>query len=177
VSYNDSSQLNQGITVRDTHTFTPNLVGDFGYSDTNLTTQYEAQGTIKPPSALGGNYAVDGSVAAAPWVSISGDGLWTSSYPWRENSALKQIDANLSWVKGRNLWQFGFLGLHEAERLNAQLWTSGWGTFTGAITGNSFADYLIGRPISFLQRSVFNNSETTISYGLYAQDALCSRRP
>ena len=172
VSYNESSQLNEGITVRDTHTFTTKLVGDFGYSDTNFTTQYKAQGTIKPPSALGGNYAVDGSVAVAPRVSIAGAGLWTSSYPWRENSALKQIDAKLSWVKGRNLWQFGFLGLHEAERLNAQLWTSGWDTFTGAITGNSFADYLIGRPLTYLQRSVFNNSETTMSYGLYAQDDL-----
>jgi hypothetical protein len=172
VSYNDSSQLNQGITVRDTHTFTTNLVGDFGYSDTNLMTQYEAGGTLQSPSNEGADYAIDGSTAVSPWVVIAGAGLFSSFYPWRENSALKQIDAKISWVKGRNLWQFGFLGLHEAERLNAQLWTSGFGTFTGAITGNSFADYLIGRPISFLQRSVFNNSETTMSYGMYAQDNL-----
>jgi hypothetical protein len=172
VSYNNSSQPNQGITLRDTHTFTSNLIGDFGYSDTNLTTQFEAGGTLQSPSSEGADYAIDGSTAVSPWVAIAGAGLFTSSYPWRENSALKQIDAKLSWVKGRNLWQFGFLGLHQAERLNAELWTSGWGTFTGAITGNSLADYLIGRPVSFLQRSVFNNSETTISYGTYAQDVL-----
>jgi hypothetical protein len=142
VSYNDSSEPNQGITVRDTHTFTTNLIGDFGYSDTNLTTQYEAGGTLQSPLDMGAAYAIDGSTPVSPWVVIAGAGLWTSYYPWRENSALKQIDAKLSWVKGRNLWQFGFLGLHEAERLNAELWTSGWGTFTGEITGNSFADYL-----------------------------------
>ena len=67
---------------------------------------------------------------------------------------------------------WSFLGLHEAERLNAELWTSGGDTFTGAITGNSFADYLIGQSTSFLQRSVFNNSETSMSYGMYAQDDL-----
>jgi hypothetical protein len=173
VSYNDSSQTNQGITVRDTHTSTSNLIGDFGYSDTNITTQYEAEGkTPESPLAMGGVYAIDGSRVVSPWVTIAGAGTWTSSYPWRENSALKQIDVKLSWVKGRNLWQFGFLGLHEAERLNAQFWTSGWDTFTGAITGNSFADYLIGRPLTYLQRSVFNNSETTMSYGMYAQDNL-----
>lgn len=121
---------------------------------------------------MGGVYAIDGSTAVSPWVTIAGAGTWISSFPWRENSALKQIDAKLSWVKGRNLWQFGFLGLHEAERLNAELWTSGWDTFTGAITGNSFADYLIGQSTSFLQRSVFNNSETSMSYGMYAQDDL-----
>jgi Carboxypeptidase regulatory-like domain/TonB dependent receptor len=172
VSYNDSSQTNQGITVRDTHTFTSNLIGDFGYSDTNITTQYEAEGKLEGPQAMGGTYAIDGSVAASPLVAVAGAGYWSGYYPWRENSALKQIDAKLSWVKGRNLWQFGFLGLHEAERLNAQLYTSGLDTFTGVITGNSFADYLIGRPVSFLQRSVFNNSETTMSYGMYAQDNL-----
>ena len=171
-SYNNSSELNQGITLRDTHTLSTNLIGDFGYSDTNFTTHYKPGGTLQSPSSEGAAYAIDGRVAVSPWVAIAGAGLWSSYYPWRENSALKQIDAKLSWVKGRNLWQFGFLGLHKAERLNAQLWISGFDTFTGAITGCALADYLIGRPTFFLQRSVFNNSEETMTYGIYAQDDL-----
>jgi hypothetical protein len=57
VSYIDSSEPNQGITVRDTHTFTTNLIFDFGYSDTNLTTQYEPRGKLKSPLDMGGVYA------------------------------------------------------------------------------------------------------------------------
>jgi Carboxypeptidase regulatory-like domain/TonB dependent receptor len=171
-SYVNASQLNQGVTVRDTHTFTDHLIGDFGYSDTNLTTNAEVQGKSISPLAMGGTYAIDGSATTSPWVNISGAGTFTSGYPWYENSALKQIDAKLSWVKGRNLWQFGFLGLHEAERLNTYINTAGSASFTGTFTGNSFADFLIGRPASFSQRSVFNTSEKTMGYGIYAQDAI-----
>jgi hypothetical protein len=170
VSYSNSSQVNEGITARETHTFSTNLIGDFGYSNTNLLTQNVLQGTIKSPAELGAKYAVDGSIAVAPWVSISGAEGSTSAYPWYENSALKQVDAKLTWVKGKHLLSFGFLGLHQAERLKTEMWTSGWDSFTGGITGNSFADFLIGRPSSFSQRSVFNNSEKSMQYGMYAQD-------
>jgi hypothetical protein len=169
-SYSNSSQLNEGITARETHTFSANLIGDFGFSNTNFTTQNVLQGTIKSPAELGAKYAVDGSIAVSPWVTIVGGHGASSAYPWYENSALKQFDAKLTWVKGRHLWSFGFLGLHQAERLNTEMWTSGWDFFTGGITGNSSADFLIGRPVSFSQRSVFNNSEKSMQYGMYAQD-------
>jgi hypothetical protein len=40
----------------------------------------------------------------SPWALIADAGLWTSSFPWRENSVLNQFDAKMSWVKGRSLW-------------------------------------------------------------------------
>ena len=43
-------------------------------------------------------------------VTIAGAGTWISSFPWRENSALKQIDAKLSWVNENILWQLELPG-------------------------------------------------------------------
>ncbi len=172
VSYTNFSEPNQGITVRDTHTFTTSLVGDFGYSDTNITTSGAPQGTLITPGEMGGVYATDG-FKVSPSVAISGVGSFASGYSDYENTALKQIDAKISWIKGKNVWQFGFLGLHEAEFLNwPSTVTSGNPTFSGAITGNVLADYLIGRPISWQQNVPFTGSEKTMSYSIYAQDDL-----
>jgi hypothetical protein len=172
VSYTSFSSPNQGFTIRDTHTFTQNLVGDFGYSDTNLNTTGAQQGKVLTVAQMGGSYATDG-YNVSPIVSISGVGSFASGYSDYENTALKQIDAKLSWIKGKNSWIFGFLGLHEAELLNWPFnYTSGNPTFSGAITGNALADYLIGRPISFGQNVPFTGSETTMGYSLYAQDDL-----
>jgi hypothetical protein len=172
VSYTLFSSPNQGFTVRDTHTFTSNLVGDFGYSDTNLNTTGAQQGKVLTVDQMGGKYATDG-FNVSPIVSISGVGSFSSGYADYENSALKQIDAKLSWIHGKSAWIFGFLGLHEAERLNWPFtFTSGNPTFSGAITGNALADYLIGRPIAFGQNVPFTGSETTMGYSFYAQNDL-----
>src|SRR5260370_5386273 len=81
-----------------------------------------------------------------------------------------QFDGKLTLVSGKHLWKFGILGLHQTERLKAQLSTAGADTFSGVFTGNSMADYLIGRPVSFAQRSIFDTLERTMGYGIYAQD-------
>jgi outer membrane receptor protein involved in Fe transport len=170
VSYTNFSSPNQGLTGRDTHTFSNNLIGDFGYSHTNLTTNGTQQGTAITPQQMGGKYATDG-YNVSPQVVISGAGTFASGYNDYENTALNQIDAKLSWIKGKHLFQFGFLGLHIAEDLNWPFtYTSGNPTFSGAFTGNALADYLIGRPISWQQNVPFTGSEKTWNYSFYAQD-------
>jgi Carboxypeptidase regulatory-like domain/TonB dependent receptor len=173
VSWDSFSNVNQGITVRDTHTFTPNLIGDIGYSDTNLTTNGTQQGKLVSPLQMGGTYSIQ-SVSGhpmSPLVNIAGIGAINSGWPDYENSALKQIDLKLSWAKGKHLWRFGFLGFHEAENLNyADNSTAGEPTFSGSITGNSLADFLIGRPVSFYQRTPYVMDEKGMTYGMYVQD-------
>jgi outer membrane receptor protein involved in Fe transport len=170
VSYTNFSSPNQGLTGRDTHTFSNNLIGDFGYSHTNLTTNGAQQGTVITPQQMGGKYATDG-FNVSPQVIISGAGNFASGYNDYENTALNQIDAKLSWIKGKHLFQFGFLGLHIAEDLNWPFtYTSGNPTFSGAFTGNALADYLIGRPISWQQNVPFTGSEKTWNYSFFAQD-------
>ena len=115
--YDLYSEPNWGTTVRDTHTFTPNLIGDFGYSDTNITTTGAPKGTVVTAEQMGAQYST-GGYNVSPDVSVSGVTGFGSGNPWYENSALKQADAKLSWVKGRHLWQGGATAHREAEEIN-----------------------------------------------------------
>ena len=164
------AEANWGTTVRDTHTFSPNLIGDFGFSDTNITTNGTPYGTIVTAAQMGAKYATSGA-NVSPLVTVSGVTSFGSGSPWYENTALKQADAKLSWVKGRHFWQFGATALREAETI---VWThtnsSGNPTFSGAITGNNWADYLIGKPISFGQYTPYFGDEHTVQTGFFGQD-------
>jgi hypothetical protein len=169
--YGDNfAQANWGTTVRDTHTFSPNLIGDFGFSDTNITTTGTPFGTIVTAAQMGAQYATSGA-NVSPLVTVSGVTSFGSGSPWYENTALKQADAKLSWVKGQHLWQFGATALREAEKI---LWThtnsSGNPTFSGAVTGNNWADYLVGKPITFGQYTPYFGDEHSVQLGLFAQD-------
>jgi Carboxypeptidase regulatory-like domain/TonB dependent receptor len=168
--YDLFSEPDWGTTVRDTHTFTPNLIGDFGYSDTNITTNGTPEGTVVTAAQMGAQYST-GGYNVSPDVTVSGVTSFGSGNPWYENSALKQADAKLSWVKGRHLWQFGATALREAEEIN---WidtnSSGNPTFSGVETGNNWADYLIGKPISFGQYTPYYGNEHSVQLGFYAQD-------
>ena len=168
--YENFSETNAGTTVRDTHTFTANVIGDFGYSDTNITTTGTPEGIIVTAQQMGAKYST-GGYNVSPQVSVSGVTNFGSANPWYENSALKQADAKLSWVKGKHLFQFGATALREAEEIN---WintnSSGNPTFSGQETGLNWADYLIGKPISFGQYTPYYGNEHSVELGSYAQD-------
>lgn len=169
------SEPNWGTTVRDTHTFTPNLIGDFGFSDTNITTKGTPYGTIVTAAQMGAQYSTDG-YNVSPGVSVSGVGSFGSGNPWWENTALKQADAKLSWVKGRHLWEFGATALREAEIIS---WintnNAGAPSFNGSVTGaqganQAWADYLIGKPYTFGQYTPYYGNEHTVELGFYGED-------
>jgi hypothetical protein len=177
-AYDNFSEPNWGITGRDTHIFNQNLVGDFGFSDTNITTNGTPGGTIQTLAQMGGLYST-GNYNVSPGVSVSGVGAWFGSgNSWYENTALKQADAKLTLTKGRNLLEFGATALREAEEID---WTainsSGNPTFSGAYTGShgatagtNWADYIIGRGISFEQATPYYGNEHTVQLAFYAQD-------
>jgi hypothetical protein len=169
------AEANWGTTVRDTHTFTSNLIGDFGFSDTNITTTGKPTGTIVTAAQMGAQYQTDG-YNVSPDVSISGVGSFGSGNPWYENTALKQADAKLSWVKGRHLWEFGATALREAEIIDwVNTNNAGNPSFNGSETGvkganQAYADYLIGRPYTYGQYTPYYGNEHTVQLGFYGQD-------
>ncbi|MEO6803111.1 MAG: TonB-dependent receptor [Granulicella sp.] len=169
-SYTNFSEPNQGITGRDTHTFTSNIIGDFGYSHTHITTNGTPQGKLLSPQSMGGLYGTQG-FNVAPNVSLSGIGTFSSGYQDYEDTGLEQIDAKLSWIKGKHLFSFGYLGLHITEDLNwPSTSTSGNPTFNGTITGNVLSDFLIGHPSNWAQNVPFTGLEKTFGHSIYAQD-------
>lgn len=177
-AYDNFSEPNWGTTVRDTHIFSQNLIGDFGFSDTNITTNGTPEGTIVTLAQMGGLYST-GGYNVSPAVSVAGVNAWFGSgNPWYENTALKQADAKLTWTKGRNLWEFGAVALREAEEID---WidcnSSGNPFFSGAYTGSAGAtegtnwgDYLIGKAISFGQYTPYYGNDHTVQLGFYGQD-------
>jgi hypothetical protein len=177
-AYDNFSEPDWGTTVRDTHIFNQNLVGDFGFSDTNITTNGTPEGTIVTLAQMGGLYST-GNYNVSPAVSVAGVGAWFGSgNPWYENTALKQADAELTWTHGRNLWEFGAMALREAEEID---WTadnsSGNPYFSGAYTGShgategtNWADYLIGKAISFEQATPYYGNDHNVQLGFYTQD-------
>jgi hypothetical protein len=168
--YDLFSEPDWGTTVRDTHTFTSNLIGDFGFSDTNITTNGTPEGTIVTAAQMGALFST-GGYNVSPGVSVSGVTGFGSGNPWYENTALKQADAKLSWVKGKHLFEFGAMGLHETEKID---WintnSAGNPEFSGVYTGNNWADYLIGKAVSFEQTTPYFGDEHTVQLGFYAQD-------
>jgi len=168
--YDNFAEANWGTTVRDTHTFTPNLIGDFGFSDTNITTIGTPEGLIVTGDKMGAKYNT-GGYNVSPLVSVSGSTSFGSGNPWYENTALKQADAKLSWVKGRHLFQFGATVLREAEIIE---WTNtnaaGNPSFNGTLTGAPWADFIIGKPSSFGQYTPYYGNEHTVQMAFYADD-------
>lgn len=177
--YGDTfSEPNWGTTVRDTHVFSQSLIGDFGFSDTNIPTNGTPTGRIVTLAQMGGLYST-GGYNVSPAVSVAGVGAWFGSgNPWYENTALKQADAELTWTKGRNLWEFGALALREAEEID---WTadnsSGNPFFSGSYTGSqgategtNWADYLIGKAVFFGQYTPYYGNDHNVQLGFYGQD-------
>src|SRR5260370_25326942 len=86
--YDNFAEANWGTTVRDTHTFTPNLIGDFGFSDTNITTTGTPEGLIVTGDKMGAQYNTGGN-NASPLVSVSSSPTFRSCNPSGATTAFK----------------------------------------------------------------------------------------
>jgi hypothetical protein len=162
--------LTQGISVRETHIFRSNLLADFGFSDTEITTHGAKENNAQTPEQLGASYVQDGSDIQTPDIIVAGGFTDFPLNPWLERSGLEQFDASVSWIKGHHQVRFGIQGLHQSQRIAVPLISSGEFVFGGGETGNALADFLIGRPVFFAQKSYYANLERTMGYGIFAQD-------
>ncbi len=81
-----------------------------------------------------------------------------------------QITDNFSKIAGKHTMKFGgdmrYIQINERNTYTS----NGWFTFSGAETGNDFADFLLGAPDLFNQTSPQLLDSRTKYFGLYAQD-------
>jgi hypothetical protein len=166
----------QSATATNTHVFRPELVTDAHLSFTRITTEGPAASQNLTPPQLGGTFAQDGAVPLAPTVTVTGAFTMTPNQPWFERSDLVEANAKLSWLHGRQTVRAGGSGLLQMQRLRTQYQTSGVFVFDGSLTGNSVADFLLGRPVSFVQSSVLDNRERAQTFAAFVQDDLRLRR-
>jgi outer membrane receptor protein involved in Fe transport len=82
----------------------------------------------------------------------------------------QQFLENVSWTRGTHLMKFGGeYRWSKSDRVTANGVDPQF-TFNGQFTGNSFSDFLIGRPLRFTQGSIRINQIRAQTFSLYFQD-------
>jgi outer membrane receptor protein involved in Fe transport len=82
----------------------------------------------------------------------------------------QQFQENISWTRGAHMFKMGGeYRWSKSDRITANGIDPQF-TFNGQLSGNAFADFLIGRPVSFTQGSVRINQIRAQTYSLYLQD-------
>jgi hypothetical protein len=106
-------------------------------------------------------------VSVSGGFTIGGSGPGSSSTPTRSF----QLTEDLSFVRGAH--QIGVGGSYVRQGIDAESYVNAAGTFsfTGAITGLGFADYLLGRPNTLQQGMVYKLYDRSVYTGAYVQDA------
>ena len=165
--------LNQSVSVADTHTFTPSLTNQvlFGYNRTN-----GSQVPIEPAKSftdLGVNiYNV------SPQYYIAVTSYWGTFATGDTNffyRAEYQWSDTLRWAKGKHTISMGGdFGRGSGDVVN-DFRANGRFTYNGAgspFTGDSFADYLVGKFNSFTQGvGEYRNSRFSLA-SLFFDDAV-----
>jgi len=159
-----------------THIFSPNMINVLGagYTRTIYSGTQQGAGTnYTEESGIGGFDTTSQLYPGFPNLSINGyqgiNGNTSVPITIRENTWLMRD--NLTFIKGRHTFLFGAHARWYAADSTNGATSRGSFSFTGAYTGNSFADYLLGIPFTgqrTFPRSLFGNSEN--QQELYASD-------
>ncbi len=96
-------------------------------------------------------------------------GSWR--YYWYDHGDNYSLDDDVSFIRGRHSMDFGFnFTLVNETKDDEGSGLAGQYAFNGATTGSALADFLIGKPSSFLQRSVEDLRLRSNSFAWYFQD-------
>jgi hypothetical protein len=185
----DTSANLQNFAAQATHTFSPNLLNEFrlgvGRVDSNVT-----QKDTRQLSDFGATFP--GVVTPQlPNLLISGFFNLQTTDLFNEHDNIYQIGDTVRWNRGKHNLSIG----GEIERLELYNFGSsgnnGTFTFNGTstagtvldpadpnhtrmitVSGNSFADFLIGRPVTLLQASPYHRNAKSWDGYMFAQDDL-----
>ncbi len=157
-------------TVNDTYSFSPTLINQAIFSVLNSNSNEANNQTISPTS-LGINlpqYLPNGG----PVINIGGGGsdvALSSDTPTNFTGVSYQIRDDLSWIKGRNSFKFGFesllLNFHQIFIETPSL------NFDGSRSGDPFADFMLGAfDTTNVAFGVRNTNAYTAYNSFYAQD-------
>ena len=183
----------RALSIQDTHIFSPRLLNEFlfsinrqaecapcGYGYENAQSRvlndYKINlGSRKPPATYGSPHFNTQTVGAGVTSDLLGAEIsGVMDFPEKH----WQMRDNLSYQKGKHLFKTGFeLRQHRSEAFvvggAANIGGDAWGryTFTGAFTGNDFADVVLGLPestsISSTRSRIFAREW---EFGTYFQD-------
>jgi hypothetical protein len=161
----------QNLAVSDTNIFSPALLNEFRFSFGRDRLDNGVPLNNTPPSAFGFTYPITSPVPAPPGIAIPGFSALGYNFFNTYSSNIYEFVDNVSLTHGSHRFQFGADIRHTS--LDSIFPSIAFGSFgfTGAVTGNGFADFLLGDPLLFLQaggkddKSIYQTAEY-----FYAQD-------
>ncbi|HEY6330780.1 MAG TPA: TonB-dependent receptor [Blastocatellia bacterium] len=161
----------QNLALSDTNIFSPTLLNEFRFSFGRDRLDNGVPQNNTPPSAFGFTYPITSPIPAPPGIAVPGfSALGYNFYNTYTDNIYEFVD-NVSFTHGNHQLQFGADIRHTSvASVFPSIAFGGFG-FTGAVTGNGFADFLLGDPLLFLQAGGKDNKSVyqTAEY-FYGQD-------
>jgi hypothetical protein len=159
-----------GLNLGHTWLISNNMVNSFRIA-ANRTNIAKAPDNYKSWADFGANVSpLAGNIVAITATGAFVLGGGASSPGAQHNGPLWSIVEDMSWVKGSH--QIGFGGAIYQQRLNyfSGVNAVGTATFDGNQTGLLLGDFMVGRPVTFAQGTVYGFYTRQFYDALYVQD-------
>jgi hypothetical protein len=168
-------QRAQNLVVQETRIFTPAVVGVFRFSFLRNKFLFNEHLNHATPGSLGFQYQPSLDVAVGPpFIQVNGYTTVGDPITGPRNTFENSFDysGSLSWVRGAHELKFG--GGYQHLQINALqgIATNGFFVFVPFPITDSFASFLFGQPVFFLQgRGNFERGIRGNALHWYAQDS------
>jgi hypothetical protein len=168
------NQRDQNFVAQETHTFTPAVLGILRVSYLRNKFLLDQHLNHTDPASLGFAYAPTlESAIGPPFVQVGGYASIGDPITGPRNTYQNSYDfsGSLTWVKGKHQLKFG--GGYQYDQINVLqgIATNGFFVFSTFPVNNSFASFLFGQPVFFLQGGGdFSRNLRGHAFNLYAQD-------
>jgi hypothetical protein len=168
------NQRDQNFVAQETHTFSPTVVGILRAS--YLRNKFLLGNNINhtTPASLGFQYEPSLEEAIGPpFIQVGGYASIGDPITGPRNTYQNTYDfsGSLTWIKGRHQYKFG--GGYQYDQINVLqgIATNGFFVFSTFPVNNSFASFMFGQPVVFLQGGGnFYRGLRGQAFNLYAQD-------
>jgi hypothetical protein len=166
----------QNAALEETHSFSSNIVNVLRFSFLRNKFLFGQAANHTAISSLGFQYAPTlASQLGPPFIEVGGYASVGNPIvgPANDYQNTYSLTESLAWIRGRHELKFG--GEFQRDQLNTLLGIASNGFFVFApvpITGDAFADFLIGQPVVFLQGGgELPRGMRASNFNLYAQDS------
>jgi Carboxypeptidase regulatory-like domain/TonB dependent receptor len=164
----------QNFVAQETHTFSPSVVGVLRFSFLRNKFLFGERTNHTPPSDLGFTYQPSLDIATGPpFIQVNGYTTVGDPITGPRNTYENAYDytGSLSWVRGRHELKFGGGFQHLHVNALQGIATNGFFVVAPFPFTDSFASFLFGQPVFFLQgRGDFGRGINGKSLNGYVQD-------
>ena len=164
-----ANDLVNSMVIGDTYIINSNTINSFHFTG-NRSAVTKTQLPSFDASTLGINMTtlVPGHIVATATGAIYSATVF--SYAATDPVTAFQSGDDFSMIRGNHQMQFGAYWMHSLQNVYGPLNGDGNFTFSGATTGLSMADFLLGDASAFTQGGIQYANERYTYFGAYAQD-------